>query len=138
MSGHRPNGVCPSVLAVFCSLPIQVAYGEEIAYIPPDAVAVTISYPSRLLQLPGHELLPIEVIKAVGEQEFGVDPAQPDDLEIDFTQPMRGLGSFRPNGFNVCFADGSAQFLPNSIDPNMLKGMFTVSGGEVINRQEGR
>ena len=49
--------------------------------------------------------------------------------------PLAGLGShhgYHNNGFNAVFADGSVRFLKSSIDPNLLKGLVTRNGNEVV------
>lgn len=45
----------------------------------------------------------------------------------------RCFGSNHTNGANFAMADGSVRFISNSIDINMLAGMATISGGELIN-----
>ncbi|MEM7783753.1 MAG: DUF1559 domain-containing protein [Planctomycetota bacterium] len=69
-----------------------------------------------------------------------VDPSasviwtKPEDFTPNSRDPRRGLGSVNPGGFIATFADGSVRFISNSIDPEVLKGMMTISGGEAINR----
>ncbi len=61
---------------------------------------------------------------------------KPDDLEYDPAQPKRGLGSLRPEGFQVLLADGSVRFISNHVDIALLKGLFTYAGGERISLPE--
>jgi hypothetical protein len=56
----------------------------------------------------------------------------PNDLDYDPAQPLAGLGGIHANGFLVGFADGSVHFLTQTVDPKMLKALFTMAGGEVI------
>ena len=45
---------------------------------------------------------------------------KPDDWEYDAKQPLAGLGSAHPSGFNAGFADGSVRFLSNDHQPEVL------------------
>jgi hypothetical protein len=63
-----------------------------------------------------------------------VEWTKPDDLEIDLAAPMKGLLGLRPKGFLVAFADGSVQFLPETLGAESLRGLLTKAGGEVVNR----
>jgi hypothetical protein len=62
-----------------------------------------------------------------------VEWTKPDDLDVDLSKPLDGLGDAEPNGFAVLLADGSARTLSKSIDPAVLKALFTRAGGEPIN-----
>jgi prepilin-type N-terminal cleavage/methylation domain-containing protein/prepilin-type processing-associated H-X9-DG protein len=42
------------------------------------------------------------------------------------------LASFHPGGVNVLMGDGSVRFLKDSVNPVTLRGLVTLSGGEVI------
>jgi hypothetical protein len=58
---------------------------------------------------------------------------KPEDLEIDLSDPMKGLSLRYENGILVGFVDGSVHFLSKKIDKATLKGLFTRAGGEVVN-----
>ncbi len=58
---------------------------------------------------------------------------KPEDLEFDPADPMKGLGNLRPGGFNAGMCDGSVRFIANTIDPDMLRALITIGGGEVVN-----
>ncbi len=63
----------------------------------------------------------------VGESTHSVPWTKPEDRSFDTNLPLFGLGSrhgYHNNGFNVVFADGSAQFLKSSIDPLLLRTML--------------
>ena len=45
---------------------------------------------------------------------------------------MYGLSSFHPGGGNVAMADGSVRFLKSSTAMNVVWGLGTKAGGEVI------
>jgi hypothetical protein len=61
-----------------------------------------------------------------------VEWTRPADLEVDFERPMAGLGDLRPGGFQSVFADGAVHFISQSIDPEVLKALFTRAGKEVL------
>jgi prepilin-type N-terminal cleavage/methylation domain-containing protein/prepilin-type processing-associated H-X9-DG protein len=42
------------------------------------------------------------------------------------------LASFHPGGINALFGDGSVHFLKDSVSPVTLRGLVTLSGGEVL------
>ena len=46
------------------------------AWVPPEAMAVLVAHPSRLLRSPEMELMPTEVLAAAMQTEFGIDPGQ--------------------------------------------------------------
>jgi beta-lactamase regulating signal transducer with metallopeptidase domain len=56
----------------------------------------------------------------------------PGDWKFDPDHPKAGLGHLYKDGFNTGFCDGSAHFIPNTIDDNMLKAMFTIGGREIV------
>lgn len=59
---------------------------------------------------------------------------KPEDFEVDWDNPTRGLGRIRPGIFQAGFADGSVQPISNNVDMETLKNMFKISDGKVINR----
>ena len=60
---------------------------------------------------------------------------KPDDFEYDQQDPMKGLVGLWPDGFIAGLADGSVRFVWSSIDPAVLKALFTRNGGEKIDAQ---
>ncbi len=64
--------------------------------------------------------------------EKAVEWTRPDDLTIDEANPKAGLFGNRDGGFLAAFADGPVKFIPQSIDDNTLRGLFTINGGEKI------
>jgi prepilin-type N-terminal cleavage/methylation domain-containing protein len=44
----------------------------------------------------------------------------------------RSFGSLHTNGMNFCMGDGSTRFITYSVDVNVLTGMATMQGGEVV------
>ena len=57
---------------------------------------------------------------------------KPDDIVVDPKQPASGLGGHFKGGFLTTFCDGSARFIPSTIDQQILNALFTRNGGEVI------
>lgn len=58
---------------------------------------------------------------------------KPDDLKYDPSKPLNGLGNIRPGGFNVLFCDGSVRLISPAVSEEILKALFTYSGGEPVN-----
>jgi prepilin-type processing-associated H-X9-DG protein len=50
----------------------------------------------------------------------------------DCDPATHGLSSFHPGGCNVGFADGSVRFLKSSVAMQIVQGLGTRAGGEVI------
>jgi hypothetical protein len=59
---------------------------------------------------------------------------KPKDIVLEPGGRTPKLGGFEPEsgGFNAVFADGAARFVKDSIDPAMLRALFTRAGGEVV------
>ncbi len=64
--------------------------------------------------------------------DLAVTWTQPKDFEPNPDQPLRGLVGVRPGGFLAALCDGSVRFIAASIDPQMLKALFTRAGGEAV------
>lgn len=69
---------------------------------------------------------------AVVEARRPIPWTKPEDIPYEPEGPLPELGGFFDRGFNVLFADGAVRFLLETIDENVLRGLFTKSGGEVI------
>ena len=70
-----------ALLSFVLSLPIAAARGSEsldISYIGSDVIAAVVLNPRSVLTSPDLDVLPTEVIVAVGMEQFGVDPTQID------------------------------------------------------------
>jgi prepilin-type processing-associated H-X9-DG protein len=57
---------------------------------------------------------------------------KPDDLTVDFKNPLKNLKSALSGGFHVLMCDGSVRFVSDLINADTLKALFTRGGGEVI------
>ncbi|MEI7923243.1 MAG: DUF1559 domain-containing protein [Planctomycetota bacterium] len=68
----------------------------------------------------------------------GTEPVEwtkPVDIEYNPNDPSAMIGSRHPGGYNVLFADGSVRFLKLGISRELLKALFSKSGGEVVDPQ---
>lgn len=63
------------------------------------------------------------------EADKSVPWTQPDDFEVDWDNPLQGLGSIRPGIFVAGFADGSVQTIANTVDPEFLINLFKIANG---------
>jgi prepilin-type processing-associated H-X9-DG protein len=68
----------------------------------------------------------------VVEAKRDVPWTKPEDIEYDPAKPMPEFGGFTNDGFNAGFADGSVKFLKETINPIVLRALFTRNGGEVV------
>ncbi len=59
---------------------------------------------------------------------------QPEDFKVDLNNPLNGLGGLRPGGFAALAANGAVHFIASTIDPRLLRALFTCAGGETLNR----
>lgn len=57
---------------------------------------------------------------------------KPEDLPIDLKDPRKHLKSVRPGGFQALFGDGSVIFISDSLDVDILRGLFTYAGEEDV------
>jgi len=61
---------------------------------------------------------------------------RPDDFEVDLEKPLAGLVAAGAKGFLIAFCDGSVRFVSENVDPKVLKGLFTIAGGEAFDRSK--
>ncbi len=67
--------------------------------------------------------------------------AEPVDLDFNKmnfginTSKRQGISSNHPSGANVAFCDGSVRLLSKSYNPQLVKAMLTVNGGEKAERE---
>jgi len=57
---------------------------------------------------------------------------KPDDFRYDEDNPLKGLTGMRAGVFLAGLADGSVRTISSTIDPMVLKALFTRDGGEEI------
>jgi hypothetical protein len=72
----------------------------------------------------------IMVVEA--DDDHGVIWTKPDDWQFDPNNPAQGLGHLNDGYFLAAFFEGSSKVISASIDPKVLKALFTRAGGEVI------
>jgi hypothetical protein len=58
--------------------------------------------------------------------------SKPADLSLSSSDPLLGMGSKHPGGFNASMADATVHFINVSIDPRVLKGWVTRDGSEAV------
>lgn len=61
---------------------------------------------------------------------------KPDDISFQADGELPELGGFFDNGFFAAFADGSVRFISSKIDPQVLRALITVAGGELIDLEK--
>lgn len=64
------------------------------------------------------------------------DPLNWRDPAAGINQSPSGFGSPYPGGGQFAFADGSVRFLPEDIDPEVLRALSTPAGGETVDRDD--
>ncbi len=104
-------------LAPVVFLPAIASAQEDGAtdYVPDFAVAVMRSQPTRMLQAPGMEYMPIEVAQAWAKENFGVDLNSIVEVKVVVGVPMPG--SEPPYGVLIRLSD---DFDPENISPDLL------------------
>jgi prepilin-type processing-associated H-X9-DG protein len=82
-----------------------------------------------------------DTILLVEVADSSVRWAEPQDLHFDRLnfavngnrrQASKGISSYHPGGVNVVFCDSSVRFLKDSTNPQLVKAMLTVDGGETV------
>lgn len=76
-------------------------------------------------------LLVVETVNPVPWTSPDVDPTY-DQLVAQVEVGPSAIGSEHPGGANVVFADGAAQFLPLSIDPQIIRLMVQPADGQPL------
>ncbi len=72
----------------------------------------------------------IMVVEADDDQ--AVIWTKPDDWQFDPNNPAQGLGHLNDGSFLAAFFDDSCRVIQRSIDPKILKALFSRAGGEAI------
>ncbi|HUG90982.1 MAG TPA: DUF1559 domain-containing protein, partial [Planctomycetaceae bacterium] len=72
----------------------------------------------------------IIVVEASSDQ--AVPWTKPEDLEISAEEALDALLSAHEGGFLALFADGSARLIPDSVDLDTLKNLFTIADGNPV------
>jgi prepilin-type processing-associated H-X9-DG protein len=62
----------------------------DLAYVTPEAVGAVAAFPRRVLRSPEMEMLPIEVLSALGKKELGIDPVEIEQALLIAEPPQAG------------------------------------------------
>ncbi|MGO9115165.1 MAG: DUF1559 domain-containing protein [Thermoguttaceae bacterium] len=62
----------------------------DLGYVTPEAVAAAVAFPRRVLTAPEMEMLPIEVLSALGKKELGIDPVEIEQAMLIAEPPQGG------------------------------------------------
>jgi hypothetical protein len=68
------------------------------------------------------------------DAEHAVIWTKPDDLPVDFKNPLVGLLIWGDQVFLAGRIDGSVQAVEKSIDTQMLQNLFQYNDGKVVNQ----
>ena len=62
----------------------------DLGYVTPETVAAAVVFPRRVLTAPEMEMLPIEVLSALGKKELGIDPVEIEQAILIAEPPQAG------------------------------------------------
>ncbi|MGA2034679.1 MAG: DUF1559 domain-containing protein [Thermoguttaceae bacterium] len=62
----------------------------DLGHVTPETVAAAAAFPRRVLTAPEMELLPIEVLSALGKKELGIDPVEIEQAMLIVEPPQAG------------------------------------------------
>ena len=68
------------------------------------------------------------------DEEHAVIWTKPDDLPVDFKNPLVGLLIWGDQAFLAGRIDGSVQAVSKTIDKQMLQNLFQYNDGKVVNQ----
>lgn len=68
----------------------------------------------------------------VAKPDAAVIWTKPDDLEIDFKNPLKSLSGSALQGFHALFGDGTVRFISDNINADVMKALLTINGGETV------
>jgi prepilin-type processing-associated H-X9-DG protein len=66
------------------------------------------------------------------EAKKNIPWTKPEDIAADADKPLPKLGGWTVGGFNVAFADGSVRLIPENVDGELLRKLFSKAGGELV------
>ena len=84
----------------------------DLTYVTPQAVALAAGRPRQVLTAPGAEMLPLEIIAAVGEQHLGFQPIDVVEFTLFIEPPMAG-----PPGYGLALRFAKPFNLPALKEP---------------------
>ena len=112
----------PSHPAGATNTSIFAAYGDGFAFQKDDKIGL------KFHDIADGTSATIAIIEAQGEIPW----TKPEEPLIDLSQGAPKNFGFDPTAFAVGLCDGSVQMIARTIDPQLLKVMFTRNGGEVL------
>ena len=62
----------------------------DLGFVTPDTVAAALAFPRRVLTAPEMEMLPVEVLSALGKQQLGIDPVEIEQALLIAEPPLAG------------------------------------------------
>jgi prepilin-type processing-associated H-X9-DG protein len=62
----------------------------DLGFVTPDTVAAAVVFPKRVLAAPEMEMLPLEVLSALGKKELGIDPLEIEQALLIAEPPQAG------------------------------------------------
>ncbi len=88
---------------------------------PASTTAAIVIKPAQILQSPGMEMVPREVLSVVGQTEFGIDPCKIQNaiLMVDAFTDLRN-----PPGFGLVISFAEPQTLGGNITDSLIKGSY--------------
>lgn len=72
------------------------------------------------------------IMIVVAKPDAAVIWTKPDDLEIDFKNPLKSLSGSALHGFHALFGDGTVRFINDLINPEVMKALLTINGDEAV------
>ena len=72
------------------------------------------------------------VLAVEAHRDAAVIWTKPDDLEVDFKNPLKNLKGSLAGGFHVLMCDGTVRFISDNINLETLKAIFTRAGTEAV------
>ena len=131
----------PGNLAVTANMPAVYAcasnpngpFSGNTSYVALDGPGSVMNskQPARIRDIADGTTQTLMVVEA---QNSGIHWTEPKDIDINVegTPGPGGLSSFHTGGFQGVLVDGSVRFISGSINPQTLKALLTIDGGETV------
>jgi hypothetical protein len=105
-----------------------------LAPVGPSAMCTGDAHGRRISEITDGTSNTVLLVDAADER--AVPWTKPEDLRYDPKKPAAGLTGHHPGVIAALFADGSFRWLPETIEPHNLAGLFTINGGEAISLRD--
>jgi type II secretory pathway pseudopilin PulG len=131
----------PGNLAVTANMPAVYAcasnpngpFSGNTSYVALDGPGSVMNskQPARIRDIADGTTQTLMVVEA---QNSGIHWTEPKDFDISVggTPGPGGLSSFHTGGFQGVLVDGSVRFFSGNINPQTLKALLTIDGGETV------